>query len=129
VKRKDGKLLIIKRSPTDNMNACKWEVPGGKVDEGQDLTQAQTREVLEETGLLVEPTERLVYVDSFVIGNDPYKGLPYVVLFSVTRLVGGKFALSAEHTDHAWVRYDKMLAYDLTSEVRKAAIVLKPPLV
>jgi 8-oxo-dGTP diphosphatase len=129
VKRDDGKLLVIKRSPTDKNNAGKWEVPGGKVDEGQDFTQAQEREVMEETGLLAEPTERLVFVDSFVIGTGQYKGLPYVALFSITKLVGGNLVISEEHTDYAWVSYDQMLTYDLTPEVRKAAIVLKPHLI
>lgn len=129
VKRDDGKLLVIKRSPTDKNNAEKWEVPGGKVDEGQDLANAQEREVMEETGLLVEPTERLAFVVSYVIGTGQYVGLPYVALFSITRLVGGNFVLSEEHTDHAWPSYNELLAYDLTHEVRKAAIVLKSHLV
>lgn len=125
VKREDGKLLIIKRSPTDKSAAEKWEVPGGKVDEGQDLSHAQEREVMEETGLLVQPTQPLVFADSFVIGTGQYIGLPYVVLFSITRLVGGNIVMSEEHTDYAWVTYYGMLAYDLTLQVRKAAIVLK----
>jgi 8-oxo-dGTP pyrophosphatase MutT (NUDIX family) len=129
VRREDGKWLIIKRSPNDQNNPGKWEPPGGKVDIGQDLTHAQEREVMEETGLLVEPTHRLVFTDSFIIASGPYAGLLYVVLFSITKVVGGTFALSDEHTDHAWVTYDEMLALDLTHEVRKAAIVLKDHLV
>ncbi len=129
VKREDSKLLIIKRSPTDKHNATKWEVPGGKVDEGQDLVHAQEREVMEETGLLVEPTERLVFVDSYLIGDGQYAGLPYVTLFSITKIIGGNIALSDEHTDHAWVDYDEMLTYNLTQQVRKAAIVLRPRLI
>ena len=107
------------------MNPGKWEVPGGKLDEGQDLTHAQEREVMEETRLLVQPTHPMVLSDSFVIGTGAYKGLPYVVLFSITQLVGGNFALSEEHMDSAWVTYDEMLAHDLTAEVRKAALILK----
>jgi len=123
--RSEGKLLIIQRAQTDTMYAGKWEVPGGKLDVGQDLTHAQEREVLEETGLLVSPTHPLVFVDSFVIGTGRYTGLPYVVLFSITRLVGGNFILSEEHMDSEWTTYDRMLTYDLTDEVRKAAIVLE----
>lgn len=32
-----------------------WEMPGGQVEEGEALDQAVAREVLEETGLVVEP--------------------------------------------------------------------------
>ncbi len=126
VKRDDGKILIIRRSLTDRHEPGKWEVPGGKLDEGQDIVHAQEREVLEETGLLVEPTNRLVFVDSYVLGKGRYVGLPYIVLFSIARLIGGNLTLSDEHIDHSWVSYDEMLLiYDLKSEVRKAAIVLK----
>ena len=124
--RDEGKLfLILQRAQTDAMNAGKWEVPGGKLDEGQDLTHAQEREVMEETGLLVQPTHPLVFADSFVIGTGQYIGLPYVVLFSITRLGGGKLTLSEEHMNHEWVTYDEMLARTLTVEVRKAAIMLR----
>lgn len=125
VVRDDGKSLIIQRARTDSMNAEKWEVPGGKLDEGQDLTHALEREVLEETGLLVQPTHPLVLSDSFVIGTGKYIGFPYIVLFRITRPIGGDFALSEEHMDFAWVTYGEMLTYDLTVEVRKAAILMK----
>jgi 8-oxo-dGTP pyrophosphatase MutT (NUDIX family) len=124
-RRRDRKLLIIRRSLSDKNNPGEWEPPGGKLDQGQDLLHAQEREVMEETGLLVRQIHRLVFIDSFVIGDGKYKGLPYVVLFSITELVGGRFALSDEHTDHVWVTYHQMLGYDLTQQVRKAAIELK----
>jgi 8-oxo-dGTP diphosphatase len=121
----EGRLLIIRRSLNDYHNAGKWEVPGGKLDEGQDLSHAQEREVLEETGLLVEPTHRMVFAESRVLGDGKYKGLPYIALFSITRVVGGKMLLSDEHSEHKWVTYDELIECDLTLEVRKAAIVLK----
>jgi 8-oxo-dGTP pyrophosphatase MutT (NUDIX family) len=106
-----------------------WECPGGKLDEGQDLTHAQEREVMEETGYLVRPIHPLVLVDSYVIGAGAYLGLPYVVLFSITELVGGKLKLSEEHEVSMWLDYNEMLDYDLTPEVRKAAITLEEYLV
>lgn len=33
-----------------------WEMPGGQVEEGEALDQAVAREVLEETGIMIEPT-------------------------------------------------------------------------
>lgn len=120
-----GKLLIIKRSSQDTYYPGLWEVPGGKLDQGQDLSHAQEREVIEETGFVVELVQKLVLVDSFIIGKGKYIGLPYIVLFSVTRIVGGKITLSNEHSDYCWVTYQEMLEYELTPEVRKAAIILK----
>lgn len=128
VKAGSGRFLIIKRAPTDANNAGKWEVPGGKLDEGQDLTHALEREVLEETGLLVEPIHRLAWTDSFVIGKGKYKGLTYIVLFSIARVIGGKVAMSHEHTEYKWVGYNELIGRDLTHETKSAAIYLMPRL-
>lgn len=129
VRREDGRLLLLRRAPDKENNADKWEVPGGKVDEGQDLVRAQEREVMEETGLLVQAIVPLVFVDSYLIGAGRYKGLPYVALFSITKLLGGNLTISDEHTDFTWVSYEEMLTFDLTHQVKKAAIVLKPHLI
>ena len=125
VQRQDGKWLIIKRSPNDTNNPGKWEPPGGKVDVGQLLLGAQEREVLEETGLVAESVHRMVYIYDFQITMGRYKDFLYLAFFHLTRLLGGVLRLSDEHTEHAWVTYDEMLEYDLTLEVRKAAIMLK----
>lgn len=127
--RKDDLILIVQRAAGDGYLAGSWECPGGKLDPGQDLSQVQEREVMEETGYLVEVTERLVSIDSHIITDGAYQGLTYIVVFSVTRLVGGKEKLSEEHDDAAWVTYDQLLDYELTPEVRKAAILLKSHLV
>ncbi|MFZ3020086.1 MAG: NUDIX domain-containing protein [Minisyncoccia bacterium] len=129
VKRDDNKLLIIKRSPHDRYAPNKWEVPGGKLDSGQDLTHAQEREVLEETGLLVDQVERMAFVESYVIGEGPYTGLPYVAIFGITKVAGGQLSMSEEHSDYAWVSYNELFHFDLTYEVRKAAIVMERHLV
>ena len=125
--REDGNVLVIKRSPANQSNAGKWEVPGGKVDKGETLAQAQMREVMEETGLSVQPIQPFVFSDSFVINASRYKGLLYTILFSIARLVqeNQPVVLSTEHSDYAWVSYKEMLARDLTNETRKAVMVLK----
>ena len=119
------KILLIRRALDDSYLPGFWECPGGKLDQGQDLTHAREREVLEETGLLIALTHPLVHVDSYVVGEGKYAGLPYVLLFGIAQSMGGKFALSFEHCDHAWVTYEEVLEYELTPETRKAAIILK----
>ncbi|MEJ0053446.1 MAG: NUDIX domain-containing protein [bacterium] len=124
VKRHDGRLLAIRRSANESHHAGLWECPGGKLDQGQDIAHAQEREVIEETGYFVTPVELQCFADSYVIGDGAYKGLPYVVLFSVCRLVGGIKKLSDEHSALKWVSYRDFLDLNLTPEVRKAAIGL-----
>lgn len=124
VKNKNGKILLIKRSEKDYHSPGLWEFPGGKLDEGQDLSSALEREVLEETGLFILPTERIAYTESSVIPKGPYKGLPYVVIIGLGKLVGGKLALSEEHSDFRWVTIEEAYKMHLKEEIRKALIVL-----
>jgi len=100
------------------------EFSGGKLDEGQDLSTALEREVLEETGLFVLPKERMSYTESSIIPKGLYRGLPYVVIIGIGNLIGGKLSLSEEHSDYKWVTIKDAYKMPLKDEIRKALIVL-----
>ena len=48
-----GRLLLIKRG--HEPGAGLWSLPGGRIEPGETDTEALVREMLEETGLTVEP--------------------------------------------------------------------------
>lgn len=118
-------ILIIKRCPTDRKDPDKWEVPGGKLDEGEDLLRSKNREVMEETGLSIEQIEPLVFTYSYVIKDGGYSGFTYISIFSINKIIKGKVKLSEEHSEYIWVGYKKIMNFDLTSEVNNACLVLK----
>jgi mutator protein MutT len=58
VSRADGALLAARRSAPPEL-AGRWELPGGKVEPGEDDVTALARELLEELGVVVEVGERV----------------------------------------------------------------------
>lgn len=59
--RDDGKFLITQR-PLDGMLGGLWEFPGGKVEQGETLSAALTREILEETACQIHATNEILAV-------------------------------------------------------------------
>jgi len=51
----NGKLLVVRKSMDDPHNPGRWEVPGGRMNFGEDVDEHICREVKEEVGLAVIP--------------------------------------------------------------------------
>lgn len=119
-----GKVLLIKRSQDDTYMPGKRELPGGKLESGQDITNALEREVLEETGLAVQLLDKIAYWHSEILSSGKYKGLPYIVLVGLAKTLGGEVRISDEHDDFVWLTRNKVFDYDLVPETRAALGVL-----
>lgn len=103
----DGKILILKRSVDSKTNPGRWELPGGKVDQGEPFDKALVREVLEETQLNIS-------LDN-VIGasqqNLPLIRAVHIIISGKT--VSGELTLSSEHEGYAWEYLENLKDYEL----------------
>lgn len=65
---RDGKLLLARRAPGER-DAGSWELPGGKLEPGEDERACLARELREEFGVTAEVGER-----PFSIGGAEHRG-------------------------------------------------------
>ena len=76
-----------------------WDLPGGKVDHGENNLNAIEREIQEETGLFVV-TMRVQWVQTAV--ND-YTGVYYIFAGYHCRALSAAVTLSHEHHAYQWL--------------------------
>ncbi|MEQ1112662.1 MULTISPECIES: (deoxy)nucleoside triphosphate pyrophosphohydrolase [Acinetobacter] len=61
---KDQKILAVQKGVAKKeYMSFKWEFPGGKVEAGETLETALTREILEELNLVVQPKNLLITIE------------------------------------------------------------------
>ena len=65
IKNDNGEILIVKRHPKSRTDPEMWELPGGKVEKGEDLESAIKRELLEELGAVVDVVCKIGVVSDY----------------------------------------------------------------
>ena len=118
--RKGDEILILHRNEERHYNPGKWELPGGKLEDWNDLERAVEKEALEETGLYVKITSPDIFAEGKLVRDNIYSGLLYLELAFETNLVGGKIQISSDHSEYQWAKPEDALDFDLSPESRKA---------
>ncbi len=114
----EGKVLLVRRAvPPANHY---YTFPGGRVEYGETLAQAAAREVLEETGLVVEIGDMLGWRE-YLPSKDGGVG-HFIILPFVARWVGGHIHLNHELDDAKWLAPDDMGGLRLTERLEELAI-------
>lgn len=91
--RDDGRILVLKKKELG-----KWELPGGKIEEGEDRFEASKRELKEETGLDAEG-----FVDLVRVEIEDENGCANAFITYTKHINGEADAASDEHDDYRWV--------------------------
>jgi 8-oxo-dGTP diphosphatase len=95
-----GRVLLVQRGTEPAKG--KWSIPGGLIDVGESLREAVAREVLEETGLVVEPIELIELLDRIHRDGDRVR-YHYVIADYLCRVVGGTLLAASDADAVRWV--------------------------
>src|SRR5215813_4650357 len=98
---RDGKVLVVRRAraPANGV----FSLPGGVVETGETLHEAVAREVLEETGLTIEPVALAGYRETIIRDGDNQVERHFVILPFAARWVAGEPVLNEELSEWRWV--------------------------
>ena len=94
----DGKLLVIKRSTHNAIKPHIWEIPGGRLEPGEDPREGLKRETMEEAGIDIDILHPL-NVKHFVRDD----GQIITMLIFLCKALQDNITLSKEHTAFDWL--------------------------
>jgi len=101
--RRNNEILILKRHPKSRTNPNRWELPGGKVDPGEDFDKALIREFKEETNLAIELGQLIGAVQE----DFPHKKTIALVMESIIT-ENSEIKISDEHIDWKWATIEEI---------------------
>ena len=101
-----GNILLLRRSASDPCHAGNWDLPGGHIEDHEDVMAAAKRETLEEAGIILD-NPKLVFGTSDM---RPSGGQTWI-FFAETFAARPKVTLSWEHDQYIWAKFAELPNY------------------
>lgn len=119
IKNTDGKILIVKKAPSEKVDGGLWTVPGGKVDPQEPIIEALKRETFEEAGITIG-TFNWIGENVFESNGFWFHGQHFVCTFTPPQEV----VLEKNLTEHRWVGRDELDQYEFHPNIRSRLLQL-----
>jgi ADP-ribose pyrophosphatase YjhB (NUDIX family) len=112
----DGRVLLVRRGRAPLLGH--WTLPGGVLEVGETLRSGVAREVLEETGLEVEPMELVELLERIYREGERVR-YHYVIADYLCRVTGGVLHAASDADAVRWVERAEWLEGDLGPDAPK----------
>lgn len=103
---RDGKVLVVRRARKPALGV--YTMPGGVVEAGETLTEAITREVMEETAITIAPVTLAGHREAIIRDAEGRVERHFVILCFASRWLAGEPVLNDELNDARWVTFDEL---------------------
>jgi ADP-ribose pyrophosphatase len=114
---RDGRVLLVRRGqpPAEG----EWAIPGGSVEIGETLQLAAQRELLEETGIVIQAGEPCFIFDVIQADADGRVRFHYVVIDLLADYVEGSPRAGGDAADVRWVSAEELGGLTLSPKTRE----------
>lgn len=110
-----GQVLILREAPAatylGNTQSGRYQLPGGKLDPGETFDECLKREVLEETGLSIDPGEPLLVGEWRPVVRGVQQQI--IGVFVAAKAKTETVRLSGEHDEYLWIDPANRSDYDV----------------
>ena len=98
---KEKKVLLVLRGkpPAENQ----WSIPGGCVELGETLQEAAEREIIEETGVVIEAKKPVYTFDVIERDENGHIRFHYLIVDLAADYVSGELRAGDDAVDVSWV--------------------------
>jgi 8-oxo-dGTP diphosphatase len=117
IKDSSGRILLLKRSKKNNFYVGKWQLPGGKVEFGENVQEAIKREIFEEVG---HKYSNLRLQKVFSLSKDFGWNNWAIFLMVFEGPFKGKITLSEDHSESKFFKLGEIKKSSLTPLSKKA---------
>jgi 8-oxo-dGTP diphosphatase len=103
-----NEVLLLKRSHYGKRKG-EWDLPGGRLDEGETLEQGLAREIKEEIGVDSATASHTLFYSCSTLRKDEKEPYNYVLSLYVGEISAPTIMLSPEHDEFMWVALDRLV--------------------
>jgi ADP-ribose pyrophosphatase YjhB (NUDIX family) len=111
-----GRVVLVKRGHEPQKG--QWSLPGGALEVGETLEAGAAREVLEETGLVVEVGPVIEVFDRILMDETGRVGYHFVLIDYLCRPRGGTLRAGSDVDDVVLVDPSALAPYDVAEKAR-----------